>query len=93
MTEEEKRIREQIVERLYANGYRPWDGCRTLADQILCTDGIEIRAENQDLPLVVNDSKDFNNAYRDIGEGYAQKYMLTPDSEGKVWRKVIPKGR
>ena len=83
MTEEEKRIREQIVERLYANGYRPWDGCRTLADQILCTDGIEIRSKDQSLPSVRNA---VNKSYND--------YMLGQEDMLKAgFVKVIPKGR
>jgi len=55
-------------------------------DQVLKDKRVHIEADNQDLPLVLNDSKDFNNAYRDIGEGYVQKYMLTP-KDGKVWVK------
>jgi len=57
-----------------------------LADQILSLKGIRIKCSNQDLPLVLNDAKDFNNAYRDIGEGYVQKYMLT-HKDGDVWVK------
>jgi len=50
-------------------------------DKALKTDGIEIRAVNQDLPPSL--SKDV----------LVKSLMLTPDSEGRVWRKVIPKGR
>ena len=56
------------------------------ADQILSLDGIEIRAENHDLP---------RNRYQPISYhlhlGYqrGQEDMLKPDSEGKHWVKVI----
>ena len=57
-------------------------------DKVLKTDGIEIRAEKQDLPepghsaILVNEVL----AYKD-----AQRDMLKPDSEGNVWVKVAPK--
>ena len=59
-----------------------------MADAALKTDGIEIRSKDQSLPSVRNA---VNKSYNDYMLG--QEDMLTPDSEGKVWRKVIPKGR
>jgi len=57
------------------------------ADQILSIDGIEIRAKDQSLPSVRNA---VNKSYNDYMLG--QEDMLKPDSEGRVWVKVEPKG-
>ncbi|HUX49005.1 MAG TPA: hypothetical protein VMV76_07635 [Dehalococcoidia bacterium] len=57
-------------------------------DKFLKHKDVLLRAENQSLPSVRNA---VNKSYNDYMLG--QEDMLTPDSEGRVWRKVIPKGR
>ena len=94
-----ERVREQIIERLYANGYRPWDGCKALANEILCTKGIRIECDVQSLPvakgLYLDGHSDDKYITQDAKATHisqqTQQDMLKPDSEGNHWVKVIPK--
>ena len=56
--------------------------------RILTLDGIEIRADDQSLPDTLSPTYELEGS-----KIVAQRNMLTPDSEGKVWVKVIPKER
>ena len=60
-------------------------------DKALKADGIEIRAENQDLPTTTlpRGYELTNPIFRRV----IQEDMLKPDKEGKHWVRVIPKGR
>ena len=103
MTEYES-IREKTAEILYWLSHQGrsdvfiWQECSNkkhfydVADQILSLDGIEIKSKDQSLPEIpfyVGKVVSGAETYYEQG----QRSMLKSDSEGKIWVKVIPKGR
>jgi len=92
MTNEYEGKREQIIEILYANSYRPWDGCKALADQILSL--VEIKSDDQETPESpyhyyskhTRTHQEERNSYCDIGYSRAVDDML---KAGFI--RVVPK--
>jgi len=60
---------------------------RNQLDKALKTDGIRVEAKDQSLP-----EKEFISSNENYRYAEAQQDMLKPDSEGKIWVKVEPKG-
>jgi len=62
------------------------------ADQILSIDGIRVEAKDQSLPEPDIDIHIWRDYSPDMAYERALQDMLKPDSEGRVWVKVEPKG-
>ena len=79
----------------WEEGYCMEKDCRDcITGQILSLDGIEIRAENQDLPELNLPTLSGNRSLEVTITSFAKHIrgnMLKPDSEGKHWVKVAPK--
>ena len=82
---------EEIKNLMPMNGYLVCDLDVAIAkaqlDKALKTDGIEIRADDQNLPEFLT----LSNISREELVDATRNSMLKSDSKGRVWRKVIPK--
>ena len=90
--EEAASLIEKHVKSMRANLKLPdYQGKIAVAEQLLSLDGIEIRADDQSLPIAtLPRGYELTNP---ILRRVIQEDMLKPDKEGKHWVRVIPKGR